>query len=213
MKLRLLSLFIAFVISIFFVSAAADNAPFFITIDPVGDQTLGGEFFINGTTNLPLNETILIEIYPLQVCPGGGCGTTFQSKRTVQPGKNGINVWSCNVSTTSGWGRLRCRVGNCTGAPGADEYVLMAASRRELNVSQFQSFSILNSDRTRSFNVPANASVSIPVPTSVIQNPISERSYIQPTTPAMQSSPLLFVVPISAIILIIILGKMVIKKR
>ncbi len=211
MKLRLILLFIAFVTFIFFVSAAADNATFFITIDPVGNQTLGDEFFINGTTNLPLNETIFVAIYPQQFCPGGGCGTTFESNRTVQPGKNGLNVWSCNVSTTSGWRRSRCRVGNCMGAPRADKYLLMAASR--LNASQFQLFSIIDSDRAGSYSVSSNASVSIHVPATVIQKPSMESSKVQPTPPATQSSPLLFVIPISAIFLIIILGKMVTKKR
>lgn len=53
---------------IIFSSASADNVIVtqvtaqFITIDSVGDHTIGEVFFINGTTNLPVTENLTMDI-------------------------------------------------------------------------------------------------------------------------------------------------------
>ena len=38
---------------------------YFITIDPIGDHAVGEVFFINGTTNLPIGESLSLEIMEL----------------------------------------------------------------------------------------------------------------------------------------------------
>jgi len=74
----------------------------YITIDPVGNHTLDEVFFISGTTDLPASGTsLLLQIYSTNFNPGGG-GSAYQSNVTIEPGENGINTWSCNV-TTSLW--------------------------------------------------------------------------------------------------------------
>jgi len=35
----------------------------FITSDPIGNHAIGGVFFINGSTNLPVSEMLRMEIY------------------------------------------------------------------------------------------------------------------------------------------------------
>jgi PKD repeat protein len=106
-------LFLTF-IAIFFMAmiivplASADNVNVtpnttpYITIDPIGNQTIDEVFFINGTTNLPANsEPLLLDIYTSNMNPGGA-GSAFSSNVSIQPGETGINFWSCNV-TSSLW--------------------------------------------------------------------------------------------------------------
>jgi len=88
--------------------ASADNVngiqnnPPFITIDPIGNHTIDEVFFINGTTNLPANnEPLLLEIETVNFNPAGW-GSAYSSNVSIQPGENGVNLWSVN-STTSLW--------------------------------------------------------------------------------------------------------------
>ncbi|MFA6361963.1 hypothetical protein [Methanoregula sp.] len=74
----------------------------YITIVPIGDHPLDEVFFISGTTNLPASGIpLLLQIYSTNFNPGGG-GSAYQSNVTIEPGENGVNTWSCNV-TTSLW--------------------------------------------------------------------------------------------------------------
>jgi hypothetical protein len=41
---------------------ASAPADYLITIDPIGNYTIGGVFFINGTTNLPVSNNLTLEI-------------------------------------------------------------------------------------------------------------------------------------------------------
>lgn len=74
----------------------------YISIDPIGNHTLDEVFFISGTTNLPTSDSpLLLQIHSTDFNPGGG-GSAYQSDVTIKPGENGINIWSCNA-TTSQW--------------------------------------------------------------------------------------------------------------
>jgi hypothetical protein len=43
------------------------SEPYYITIDPIGNHTIGDVFFINGTTNLPTSELLIMNIYNFNV--------------------------------------------------------------------------------------------------------------------------------------------------
>jgi hypothetical protein len=204
-KTRLNVLCIILLSGIFIIPVAANNSTFFITIDPVGDHKIGNEFLINGTTNLPLNETVSVVIYPPYFCPGGGCGTTFRSTGTIQSRKDGVNTWSCNVSTTWGWIRLgRCQR-NCTVAPWESTYIVEASSRPEFNASQTQSFAILNASPTGTGINSPDTPAPPHVPVSAIQNPSLVKSPVQTIPAATRVSPLPLQLPISAILVIVVL--------
>ena len=80
----------------------------FITIDPIGNHSTGDVFFINGTTNLPVSENLILEIRdyawtwrlhmkdePNVPPPGYYAYLPYVS---IIPGITGINQWSVNVT-------------------------------------------------------------------------------------------------------------------
>ncbi len=90
-----------------------------IRIDPIPDQFVSGSersnytgnFFINGTTNLPMGEEIRLSMYSMcySTCMKssadnhaiGCCGDgSYKSSATVQEGSCGFNTWSVFVNTT-----------------------------------------------------------------------------------------------------------------
>ncbi|WP_292370506.1 hypothetical protein [Methanoregula sp. UBA64] len=74
----------------------------YITINPVGDHTVDEVFYITGTTNLAVaNDSLYLQIESANANPGG-IGSFFWSNVSIQPGKNGISIWSVN-STASQW--------------------------------------------------------------------------------------------------------------
>jgi hypothetical protein len=81
----------------------ADSAPRFITIDPIGNHTIGSIFFINGTTNLPVTESQKVQliIYPESSFT---FGLHYVKELEIFPGSNGVNLWSDNV-TDLDWAR------------------------------------------------------------------------------------------------------------
>jgi hypothetical protein len=76
--------------------------PQFITIDPIGNQTIGDVFFINGTTILPASQILTVFIGPANINPGtkNFCGDcpTFTINSLITPNSSGINRWSVNVT-------------------------------------------------------------------------------------------------------------------
>jgi hypothetical protein len=89
--------------SIPMADAASSQAPF-ITIDPIGNHTVGDVFFINGTANLAdFNRPLFLDISTVNRNPGGW-GPEFRSTVSLQPGENGVNTWSCNATVgREGW--------------------------------------------------------------------------------------------------------------
>jgi hypothetical protein len=117
------------------------SAPF-ITIDPIGNHNIGDVFFINGTTNLPATDIILISIWKSSFDPSGE-GSYFQSNVTINQGKNGVNFWSCNT-TPNLWVTFLGPGGGSTTSIAdfkPDEYAAIVRSTDD-NVSQSQLFTI-----------------------------------------------------------------------
>jgi hypothetical protein len=87
-----------------------------IQIDPLPDQYISpdevqsytGDFFINGTTNLPPGENISLSMSSLCGMPCekmgtiqfGCCGYPFGSDTQIQEGSCGVNTWSVFVNTS-----------------------------------------------------------------------------------------------------------------
>ena len=69
---------------------------YFIYLDPLGIQSVGDVFFINGTTNLP-QENLTV----LMTHQDNYLSSYFGSAVPIQTGKNRTNFWSCNISTTT----------------------------------------------------------------------------------------------------------------
>ena len=70
----------------------------YISIDPIGNHTTGDSFFINGTTNLAaINESLELTIFNPNP---GGYGSSYTSNVSVQPGENGVNLWSEYISAS-----------------------------------------------------------------------------------------------------------------
>ena len=84
-------------------TSTTPSATPFITIDPIGNHTVGDVFFINGTTNLPAsNNSLAIQIAPANLNPAGW-GPSYSSTVSVIKGENGVNIWSGNVTVGPGW--------------------------------------------------------------------------------------------------------------
>ena len=78
----------------------------FITIDPIGNHTIGDVFFINGTTNLPVSENLKMDIVNYKDIHSQMKDTPYIPPSGYIPGisissdENGINRWSTNVTDT-----------------------------------------------------------------------------------------------------------------
>jgi hypothetical protein len=72
----------------------------FITIDPIGNRTIGAVFVIHGTTNLPAstNKSLLLSIIPTWKDPDRYSGFVYSKYLTIFQGANKTNHWSENVT-------------------------------------------------------------------------------------------------------------------
>ena len=137
------TLFLVGVIIVPLVSAenVTPNTTPFITIDPIGNHTIDEVFFINGTTSLPANNELLLDIFTSNMNPGGW-GSAFSSNVSIQTGENGVNLWSCNA-TTDRWVTFPGPTPDAV--PG--QYIVEVASFTEPVVAT-QLFSLLPSEST-----------------------------------------------------------------
>jgi hypothetical protein len=180
------------------------SGPYYITIDPIGDHTIGDVFFINGTTNLPVTEKL-----------EGGIATTIfftgmPHSQVNYPGAilpdipivstpSGTNRWSVNVTDVV--------VTNLNDQPGRwSPYVVTIQSKENSSIEAHQQeFSLL----------PATNAT----PTTALQTTIQSPSTVQTTTsavpvlPTTRSSPLPVALPIAVIAAIAIVRSIYGKKR
>jgi len=84
------------------ISSTSVSNPY-ITIHPIGNHTIGEVFFINGTTNLPVSETLYIDVHSATESRHRlknvyiEYGFQLESVSII-PEENGINYWSANVT-------------------------------------------------------------------------------------------------------------------
>jgi hypothetical protein len=80
------------------IATASSETPF-ITIDPIGNHTIGDVFFVEGTTTLSVsdNRNLSLGIAPDYPTPAGP-RYSFRASPAIVLGSNGINQWSVNVT-------------------------------------------------------------------------------------------------------------------
>ena len=67
---------------------------YFITIDPIGNHSVSDVFFINGTTNLPVGDTLLGKGSFYDFVPGRRWGSDISVPVSVLPGITGVPSYS-----------------------------------------------------------------------------------------------------------------------
>jgi len=195
------------IIFLFLCSApvnAVDNSSIaisdhYITIDPIGNHTIGETFFINGTTNLPVSENLTFQIVLVDWMQNGnrmktssgdtppGKGGTFHSV-PISPFLPGTNQWSVNVTGTV----------NVSGEYFVDVFSYVnytcgyACSVPEVDV--YENFFLLPENNSHFSHTITQIPLVILPPTSATLV----------TSPA-QSTPLPLVLPIAAIVTIVVL--------
>ncbi len=76
----------------------ASSETSFITIDPIGNHTVGDVFFVNGTTNLWTWEKSLdLNIGWFAFNPAGFGSSFYITNASIQPGENGTGTWSAEI--------------------------------------------------------------------------------------------------------------------
>jgi hypothetical protein len=82
---------------------------FFVTepdafIDPIGEHEVGEKFSITGTTNLAVDDDLMVEVYSSSFAPTGkGQPNEFSGKSgivKVQPGSGSSNRWSFDIDAS-----------------------------------------------------------------------------------------------------------------
>ena len=191
----------AIAVSVPIADAASSQAPF-ITIDPIGNQTVDSAFFINGTTNLAAGTVFQLKIETTNFNPGGA-GSDLVTNVTVQPGQDGVNQWSYNV-TPNLW--ETCGPGSCqVSTPGSiipGEYLVMVTSAQAYNSTPFFLFPAQNSRAGGTPSLPGTS-------------PVTEASPQSPagTQTTTQSSPLPVAVPVAGVASLVIARSLTCKKR
>lgn len=80
---------------------ASTNSTSFITINSIGNYTIGNVLYINGTTNLPVNTTLSVSIYPDYYNPGyrgPPLPMYLLTNISIVSTPSGINLWSVNAT-------------------------------------------------------------------------------------------------------------------
>jgi DNA-binding beta-propeller fold protein YncE len=80
------------------------KGPFFISIDPVSDHSMGDPFAMHGSTNVPIGELLLVEIRSAETHPGimieGGKVAGLSDTILVEKGVGNLNSWSYAINAT-----------------------------------------------------------------------------------------------------------------
>jgi hypothetical protein len=194
--------------------ATTANATPFITIDPIGNHTIGDMFFINGTTNLPITENLTINIAYYKWVIQSKMKT---SPNSPPPGESIILYTLPESSDTLGMNQWSAKIPDAINVSG--EYLVFVLSHVNYGC------------KTNGCSVPKvitegnftllpqnNDKLSSNVQTSVLQTTFQTPSSIQPTTSqtivpiTTQSSPLPVALPIVVLVIMVVL-RSVLKER
>jgi hypothetical protein len=148
-------------------------------IDPIGDHAVGDRFTIGGSTNLAVDDDLLVEIYSASFRPttkvqsGEFSGTT--GIVNVQPGTGRYNRWSFDVDTA-------------TWKP--DEYIVTVAAVLQ-DVKGSATFSVTEK-KVSSPTVPATvAMTTLPPATTVTTTPLPTTQKVPVPISIILAGPLL----------------------
>jgi len=129
-----------------------------ITVLPVGEKQVGDKFSVAGTTNLAVDDELLVEVYSSSFKPttktqsGEFSGATGTVK--VQKGTDGLNKWSFPVDAA---------------AFKPDEYIVSAAG---ITVTGAQTSTLFNVVEFKPTPVPTTVVTTAPVVTAVTTAPV-----------------------------------------
>ena len=174
---------------------------YYITIDPIGNHTVSDVIFINGTTNLPEGDNLSVVIQD-GFDPGGG-GPFFYSSVPIQPGKNGINFWSCNITPVLWSPGPRAQYGftfTAANFPAGDYGVGVIFGNNV--VDQQQILTILPAEPEE---ISTLSLTQTPPPTPTTMVSLNETAEMTPPPSTTPTSPLSLIVPLMAIAGIVIL--------
>ena len=103
-KFLICIIFLAILVGAPMADAAASQAPF-ITIDPIGNYTIGNMLYINGTTNLPVNDSLTVLVSPDHYVPGPFAPPQYVfhslTNISIVSEPSGQNRWSVNATDIS----------------------------------------------------------------------------------------------------------------
>jgi len=180
---------------------ASSDTHYFITIDPIGNHSVTDVFFVNGTTNLPVGDTLLVQGYLNRFQPGPSFGSSIYTYISVEPGYSGVNVWSCNLSPVR-WVTFHGYAGHTHDIRSffeSNDYVVTICENSSQYISDevfSNSFAItsVNSGVTPNVSQTNNTSVTITVHPSM--STVTENTTPLPPTPSV---PLSGILPVLAI--------------
>ena len=166
------------------------SEPYYITIDPIGNHTIGDVFFINGTTNLPTTDNLIIMIGNRAYDPSGQSPYYGFVIRNIpilpfSQKSNGTNQWRVNVSDPVKENLV------------SGEYLAVAHWMQNDSLSDASYFSLLPARNS----TPALIQTTIPISTTPFQT--------GQTTP---SSPFTPALPIAVVAAMVIMGSRYKKK-
>jgi len=179
---------------------ASSNAHYFITIDPIGNHSVSDVFFVNGTTNLPVGDILLVQGIIDQFRPGPSWGGSIHEYISVEPGYGGVNVWSCNLSpvlwkTSMGFAGVSQDIKDFVES---DDYVVVISENSTQHTSRTvysNQFTISSSNSAATSNV---SQISITPVTTILPSPSPVTVNITPNPPT-PSLPLSGILPVLAI--------------
>jgi hypothetical protein len=174
----------------------------FITIDSIGNHTIGEGFFIKGTTNLwTWDKSLDLEIGTADFNPAGFGSSFYSSNVSIQPGENGISTWSSDI-IPSHW-KIYTESPNFYPTPifesaNPGKYMVFVSSTNSLGpaIVTSQSFFMFSSE------------------SSLLQNQTSTTTTISAVIvpPTKQDTPLPLAMPIAVLAAIMILKPLYGKK-
>ncbi len=174
-------IFLAILAGVPVANAGSSQAPF-VTIDPIGNYTLGNMLYINGTTNLPVNDTLTVLVSPDYYVPGPFGPPEYVYHRwtniSIVSTPSGKNRWSVNATDIS-----------VSGLPTEWSPYLVSVRDTSDSVYAAQDITVL----------PAPNVTQTPVQTGVPPTSPHIQSPIQTNPTITQSSPLPLALPIAVL--------------
>jgi hypothetical protein len=181
---------------------ASSDAHYFITIEPISNHTASDIIIINGTTNLPAGDILLVQGYNSIFQPGPMVGSYIIAYISVEPGYAGMNIWSCNLSPIL-WNTW---VNSPTGPSHdirhfieSDSYIISIWANRSPNdINAFSNYFTISSVELGA--LPSVSQISIaPETTTILPSPSPVTVHHTTSIPPTPSVPLSGILPVLAI--------------
>ena len=151
----------------------------FITINPISDQYMGDTFFITGTTNVPLNTPIIVEVFCDTFHPHGktqpGQFVYAIINATVRGEPGNVNTWEV-VINTSGYNDVELGTWNAVVSP------RLSSTPESLRYQNVSKFNFLEGTRSVTSTAPYQETVTVtsmkitqsePIATTPTRSPIT----------------------------------------